>query len=301
LFLTDGGIETTLIFDEGFLLPDFAAFPLLETDTGRDALRRYFASYIAIAVRDRVGIVLETPTWRANADWGAKLGYDAAALDAVNRAAVELLLELRVSHEQPDTPIVISGCVGPRSDGYAPSELMAADEAQDYHGAQVETFADTEADLVTAITMTNVGEAVGIVQAARKAGIPSVISFTVETDGTLPTGPTLHGAIDAVDAATDAAPAYYMVNCAHPDHFRHVFADGGPWQRRIGGLRANASKSSHAELDEAEELDRGDPAELASDYRALRAALPALTVLGGCCGTSHLHVDEISAACTAPG
>lgn len=301
VFLTDGGIETTLIFDDGFLLPDFAAFPLLETETGREALTRYFEAYLTIAARDRVGIVLETPTWRSSADWGAKLGYDTAALETINRAAVDFLLDLRVTHEQPDTPVVISGCIGPRSDGYAPTDLMTAEEAQDYHAAQVQTFAGTEADLVTAITMTNIGEAVGVALAARDAGVPSVISFTVETDGTLPTGPTLHGAVDAVDAATDAAPAYYMINCAHPDHFRHVFADGGPWQRRIRGLRANASRSSHAELDEAEELDRGAPVQLANDYRTLRETLPALTVLGGCCGTSHLHVDAISRACAAAG
>jgi S-methylmethionine-dependent homocysteine/selenocysteine methylase len=298
VFLTDGGIETTLIFDDGFLLPDFAAFPLLESEGGRQALWHYFQAYISVAQRDGVGIVLETPTWRSSSDWGARLGYDAAALDKANRAAVDFLVGVRAANESPTTPIVISGCIGPRSDGYAPSELMTADEATEYHRPQIRTFADSEADLVTAITLTNTGEAVGVTRAAREAGIPVVISFTVETDGTLPTGPTLHGAIDTVDAATDGAPAYYMINCAHPEHFKHVFADPGAWQQRVRGLRANASKSSHAELDEAEVLDRGDPAELAAAYRSLRAALPALTVLGGCCGTSHLHIDAISAAVT---
>jgi S-methylmethionine-dependent homocysteine/selenocysteine methylase len=299
VFLTDGGIETTLIFDDGFDLPDFAAFPLLETDGGRAALRRYFDAYLSVAVRDGVGIVLETPTWRSNPDWASRLGYNAEKLEGINRAAVRFLLEMRSHAETPDTPIVISGCIGPRSDGYQPSDLMTADEARAYHGMQVRTFADSEADLVTAITMTNMGEAIGVARAAQAAGIPSVISFTVETDGTLPTGPSLREAIEAVDDATDGAPAYYMVNCAHPSHFRDVFADGGAWAERVRGIRANASRLSHAELDEAEELDRGNPIELADDYLALRAALPGLTVLGGCCGTSHHHIEAISAACIA--
>ncbi|HEY8524194.1 MAG TPA: homocysteine S-methyltransferase family protein [Acidimicrobiales bacterium] len=302
LFLTDGGIETTLIFDDGFDLPDFAAFPLLETEEGRAALTRYFDAYAAIAVRDRVGIVLETPTWRASPDWGARLGYGREQLDELNRRAVELTLAAR-RVETPDAPVVISGCIGPRGDGYQPGELMSPDEARAYHAIQVRTFADTEADLVTAITMTNSAEAIGIARAAEAAGIPAVISFTVETDGRLPTGQRLEDAIVEVDAATRGYPAYYMVNCAHPTH---VLADGGdgtdrgtPWPERLRGLRANASRLSHAELDEAEKLDRGDPAELARDYVRLRAAHPPLTVLGGCCGTSHEHVGAISAACVA--
>ncbi|HYZ98853.1 MAG TPA: homocysteine S-methyltransferase family protein [Acidimicrobiales bacterium] len=298
VFLADGGIETSLIYDDALELPDFAAFHLLSSDDGRAALERYFRSYIAIAHRDRVGIVLETPTWRASPDWGARLGYPIDRLAVLNRSAVELVAEAR-NAEGGDVPVVISGCVGPRGDGYDPGQLMTAEEAQSYHSFQVAAFRDTEADMVGAITMTNIEEATGIARAAQDAGMPAAISFTVETDGRLPTGQSLGDAVSAVDAATGGYPAYYMINCAHPTHFATVLAAGEPWVGRIRGIRANASKASHAELDEADELDPGDPDELAEHYLRLRRTHPHLTVLGGCCGTNTHHIGAISAACSA--
>jgi S-methylmethionine-dependent homocysteine/selenocysteine methylase len=296
-FLTDGGIETTLIFDDGFELPDFAAFVLLDSDEGAAALTRYFESYASIAARDGVGIVLETATWRASSDWATKLGYSTDRLAELNRAAVALLEDIRARYETPSTPVVISGCIGPRGDGYRPDQLMDPDEARAYHEPQVRTLAESEADLVTAITMTYTAEAIGVVLAAKAVDMPVVISFTVETDGALPTGQSLAEAITEVDAATGAYPAYYMVNCAHPTHFEHVLEAGAAWTQRLGGIRANASTMSHAELDEAEELDAGDAADLARRYADLRRQHPHLTVLGGCCGTSDRHVDAISTAC----
>jgi S-methylmethionine-dependent homocysteine/selenocysteine methylase len=289
-FITDGGLETVLIFEYGLELPDFAAFVLLDDQDGREALRSYYESYLAIARERGAGLVLDIPTWRANADWGERLGYSAEAVADVNRRAVAFLEELRDEH---DVELVISGCIGPRGDGYQVGAAMTFDEAEAYHAAQVSTFAATTADLVTALTMTYADEAAGIVRAADKAGIPSVISFTLETDGRLPSGQSLRDAVAEVDKQTNGAAAYYMVNCAHPTHFEHVLADGG--LERVRGLRANASVKSHAELDEAEELDQGDPRELAQQYRSLRVLWPHLTVVGGCCGTDHRHVDEICA------
>ena len=300
VFLTDGGIETTLIFDDGIELADFAAFTLLDDPAGRAALVRYFDRYAAVAVADGVGIVLETPTWRASPDWAARQGIDETDLVRLNHEAVALLEDVRLRHATAASPIVISGCIGPRGDGYVAGELMTVAEARQYHSVQVEAFADAGVDLVTAITMTNVAEAVGIVEAARAVDLPVVISFTVETDGTLPSGEALGAAVEAVDAATDGYPAYFMVNCAHPDHVAPVLDPGEAWTRRLGGLRANASRMTHAELDEAEELDRGDPAELAELYRDLRAVHPQLRVVGGCCGTDHTHIAAISAACARP-
>jgi homocysteine S-methyltransferase len=297
VFLTDGGIETTLIFDDGFELPEFAAFTLLGDDAGRAALVRYFESYIDIAHRDHVGIVLETATWRASADWAARLGYSLDDLADMNRDSVELLLALRQQHETEATSIVISGCIGPRGDGYRIDSTMTVDEARNYHALQAQTFAGTEADLVTAMTLTYADEAIGLSEAARSAGMPVVISFTVETDGRLPSGQPLGDAIEVVDAASGSYPAYYMVNCAHPTHFAHLLEGAPAWTSRLGGVRANASKLSHAELDDAEQLDTGDPQELAARYQELRAAVPAVRVLGGCCGTDHRHVGAISLAC----
>jgi S-methylmethionine-dependent homocysteine/selenocysteine methylase len=301
MFLTDGGLETTLIFDDGLDLPDFAAFHLLASPAGRDALTRYLESYAAIARRDGVGLVLETPTWRASADWGVRLGYTVEQVEQVNRESVELVDDVRRRFATPESPIVVSGCVGPRGDGYQPGELMTADEARAYHALQIRALAGTDADLIGAITMNYVAEAVGVAQAARAAGMPVVVSFTVETDGALPDGTPLRDAIEAVDAATGAYPAYYMINCAHPDHFRDVLEPGAAWTARIRGMRANASRLSHAELDAAEELDSGDAAELAGLYRELRAGHPGITVLGGCCGTNATHVDLISRTCAVAG
>jgi S-methylmethionine-dependent homocysteine/selenocysteine methylase len=293
VFLSDGGIETTLVFLEGHELPCFAAFHLFKDSAGELALRKYFASYAQLAKDHAVGCVLESATWRASADWGAKLGYSADQLRDVNRRAVALLHEVRAQYESPAAPIVVSGCIGPRGDGYNPDSFMSATEAERYHAAQATAFRDADADCVTAITMTYPNEAVGVTRAAQAAGMPVVISFTVETDGRLPNGAALREAIEEVDAETGSAPAYYMINCAHPTHFTGVLTPGAPWAARIRGLRANASTKSHAELDNSTELDIGNPAELARQYRDLRATLPSLTVLGGCCGTDLRHLTEI--------
>jgi homocysteine S-methyltransferase len=297
LYLTDGGIETTLIFQHGLDLPSFAAFDLLERPGGAAELEAYFRDYAALARRHRTGLVLESPTWRANPDWGRLLGYDEARLARVHRAAVAMLEQLRQEIQDETGPVVISGCVGPRGDGYVASNVMSAAEAEEYHSVQIGTFASTSADLVTAITMNYVEEAIGVARAARSASMPSVISFTVETDGSLPTGQPLADAIGQVDRESSSAPAYYMINCAHPSHFATLLDERASWTRRIRGLRANASRRSHAELNEAPDLDIGNPAELGRDYAALVARLPWINVLGGCCGTDHRHVDEMAAAC----
>lgn len=293
LFLTDGGLETTLIYHDGIALPAFAAFDLLKDEAGTETLRRYYARYIAIARARGVGIVLESPTWRASADWGASLGYDAAALADANRRGIGLLLELRAALETRQTPIVVSGNLGPRGDGYRAEARMDVAAARAYHAAQILTFAATDADMVAALTMNYVEEAIGIAEAAREAALPVALSFTLETDGRLPAGDTLAEAIERTDAATGGYPAYYMINCAHPEHFESVLRGDGAWRGRIRGLRANASRRSHAELDASTQLDAGDPDELGRQYRALRALLPGLTVAGGCCGTDHRHVEAI--------
>ena len=292
-FITEGGLETTLIFLEGRELPHFAVYHLLESDDGARLLRRYFRTYAELATRFGTGLVLETVTWRANRDWGDKLG-----LAEANRSAVRLVESIRTEYETAATPIVISGCIGPRGDGYVPDRAMSAGASEDYHRVQIETFAGTAADLVTAHTMNDVAEAVGLVRAAEAAAMPVVISFTVETDGRLPTGQPLGAAIQQVDDATSGYPAYFMLNCAHPSHFDRVLDVGAPWVARIRGLRANASRLSHAELNEATELDAGVPAELGHTYAGLkRRHLPHLNVMGGCCGTDHRHVEQIVAAC----
>ena len=293
LFIGDGGMETTMLFREGLELPCFASYPLLRDAAGVEALRRYYRGYVEIARRHGAGFVLDTPTWRANADWGEQLGDDAAALATVNREAVALAEEIRTAEEGPQLPIAICGTIGPRGDGYLPGELMSAGEAESYHRAQIQTFAEAGTDLVAVYTLCYAEEAIGIVRAAVAAELPVAISFTLETDGRLPSGQSLPAAIEQVDAETDGAAAYFMVNCAHPSHFAAVLEGGGEWRARLGGIRANASRKSHAELDEAPDLDAGDPDQLGAEYRALKPDLPNVRVLGGCCGTDQRHIDSI--------
>ena len=300
IFLTDGGLETTLVFHHDIELPHFASFVLLATEDGRTILRDYFRPYTAIAREAGVGLILESSSWRANPDWGAKIGYSPEALADANRRSIELCAEVR---EQPDNAAVampISGCLGPRGDGYQAGEMMTIEQAADYHRWQIEIFRETGADFISALTMTYANEAAGIALAARAAGMPSAISFTLETDGRLPDGSTLAEAIAFVDDAADQAPAYYMINCAHPTHFGDSLEAGSRWVDRIRGIRANASRLSHAELDEAEELDEGNPSELGAEFRDLRARFPQLNVLGGCCGTDHRHIAAISGSCGLP-
>jgi S-methylmethionine-dependent homocysteine/selenocysteine methylase len=292
--LTDAGLETVLVFDEGIDLPQFAAFPLVDSDGGRAALRRYFTSFLELARDREVPLVLSAPTWRANPDWGRLLGYEGDELAAVNGRAVGFVEEVRDAVLGPAErgDVVIEGCVGPRGDAYSPTLLMDAEEAERYHGFQLRTLAQTGCAQVSALTLTYPEEAIGIVRAAAAVDLPVVVGFTVETDGRLPSGASIEQAILTVDAATDGAAEFYMINCAHPTHFADELPEGDA-RNRIGGLRANASTRSHAELDEAEELDSGDPADLAQRYVALRSELPELEVLGGCCGTDIHHVTAI--------
>jgi S-methylmethionine-dependent homocysteine/selenocysteine methylase len=177
---------------------------------------------------------------------------------------------------------------------------MSEGEAAAYHLEQIEIFAETAADMVSAITMNYTEEAIGIANSAKRFAIPVAISFTVETDGNLPTGETLRCAIERVDAATRAYPCYYMLNCAHPTHFEHVLPADERWAARIRGIRANASRMSHAELNEAPEVDIGDPVQLGLDYARLKRRMPGLNVMGGCCGTDNRHLEQIAMAVLLP-
>ena len=297
IFLTDGGIETDLIFHRGLDIPLFASFVLHDDPAAELVVQEYFRDYLRIGATLGYGLVLETLTWRASSDWGEQLGYDAGRLRAITQRAVEFLLDLR--DREAESTVVVSGCVGPRGDAYGDLGSMDADEAEQYHHRQIEVLAACGVDLVSALTITNTDEAIGIARAARACGIPAVVSFTVETDGALPTGMHLAEAITVVDAATEQYPIYYMINCAHPDHFEGTLARNDASLERLRGVRANASRKSHAELDESEELDDGDPTEFGDQLAQLHARRPNITVLGGCCGTDHRHIEAVAHASRA--
>ncbi len=290
-FVTDGGLETDLIFHHGVDLPHFAAFPLVESDQGRELLGEYYEGYAGVARRGGAGLVLETPTWRANPDWAGRLGYDEAALERAVRASVDFMSRVRDAHpELHDAGVVLSGLVGPRGDGYVAEGVGSAEDYAEYHYPQIASFAAAGADVVTAMTMTHTDEAAGVVAAARSVGIPVVVMFTVETNGRLPDGTPLGKAVASVDAS--GGPDWFGVNCAHPEHIAPGLTDG-EWRKRLVVVRPNASRLSHAELDQAEELDDGDPVELRTDLDALRDRLPSLRVVGGCCGTDVRHVASL--------
>jgi len=297
IFLTDGGLETTLVFQDKLELPLFAAFDLLSVAHGRQRLHNYYADYLKLAVVKKRSFILESPTWRANPDWASQLGYSNQELIEINQLAIRQLAELRNQDATQNTKIVISGCIGPRGDGYVVDNCMHRNEARDYHALQIAAFAESPADMVSAMTLNYAEEAIGIVLAAQDADVPVVISFTTETDGCLPTGQTLRAAIEEVDSATNNGPSYYMINCAHPDHFKHNLAADSNWTQRIRSIRANASRHSHAELDQSDDLDRGNPNEFGALYAEMRRMFPQLTVLGGCCGTDLEHINAIHQHC----
>jgi S-methylmethionine-dependent homocysteine/selenocysteine methylase len=295
MFLTDAGVETDLIFNHGIEIREFAAHTLLPTPEGRVALTRYFEGFLRLAKEMDTGFILDSVTWKAHVHWASSLRASSAELRAANEDSLHFIASLRERFGGNAKPIVLNAIMGPRGDAYRPEAEIAMDTAENYFTEQLGWLAATEADMVTALTFNQAGEAAGLARAARAAGLPAVVSFTVETNGALPTGQRLSDAIKQVDGATDGYPSYFMINCAHPDHFAGVLQDA-PWARRIRGVRANASRRSHAELDSAPELDRGDPHELAGQYRELADRMPWLNVFGGCCGSDLRHVIEIAHA-----
>ena len=290
LFVASTGMETDLMFNQGIDLPGFASYPLLETKAGRAQLDGYYRDMIAVGKEHGIGVILESPTWVANRDRGAAIGYSPEQLVELNKQAIAHMCEARDTFG--DLPTLISANVGPRADAYAPSEQMSAEDAETYHIEQIAALAETEVDLISGYTLAYPAEAVGIVRAAKRFGLPVIIAFTVETDGHLPTGASLKEAITLVDAQTDSYAAYFMINCAHPEHFENVLSND-LWMQRLRGIVANASRCSHAELDEAEELDDGDPDELGQQLAEIRSRFPHISVLGGCCGTDKRHLSSI--------
>ncbi len=292
-FLCYTGIETELIFNKNVDLPGFATFPLLETDEGREMLRQSYLEQVEVARTFGCGVTFETVSWVANKDRAAKLGYGPKQLDDICQQSVRFARS--VSDEVGDVPILISGQVGPRGDGYRPELQMDDEEAKQYHAQQMASFAAERPDIVSAFTIGYPEEAIGIIRAAQKHLLPVAVSFTVETDGLLPTGMPLGEALDAVDAATDQFAEYFMINCAHPEHFLPNF-DGGPWLERLAGVVVNASRCSHEELDNATVLDDGDPDELAVYLGMIKNKQPHFKIFGGCCGTDMRHMRKIAEA-----
>lgn len=278
------GMETDLIFNKGYELPEFAAFPMIDNPDGRERLEGYYEELIKIGRDTNVGIILNTPTWMANPDRAIGVGYGADDLPRVTHDAVALARGVAQKHD--DVATLVSVQIGPQGDGYKPG-IAAIDASAAYHAPQIMAAKTSDADLVSAYTLGSTGEAIGISIAANRIGVPALISYTVETDGKLADGTSLAEAVLAL--SEQAKPAAIMVNCAHPDHISNGL-DGGAWEAKLSGIIANASRQSHAELDECEVLDDGDPEELSLQLAELKKAHSGLTVFGGCCGTDLRHL-----------
>jgi S-methylmethionine-dependent homocysteine/selenocysteine methylase len=298
LFLNDAGLETDIIFNKKVDIREFAAHTLLPDPAGREVLANYYREMLSLANTTGAGFVLDCPTWKAHMHWAKDLAASEDEIRQANIDSVAFAAGLRDEFSTNEQPIVLNALIGPRGDAYAPELYIAAAEAEKYHAQQIGWLAETEVDMVTALTFTQADEAIGAVRAAKAFNLPIVVSFTVETNGKLPTLQSLGDAIQQVDAATGNGAAYFMVNCAHPEHFSGVI-DDRPWTRRIHGLRCNASRLGHAELDESEVLDDGNPVELAKQYREFKARMPWLNVFGGCCGSDLRHITEIAKVMSA--
>lgn len=300
-FITDAGLETELVFHDGIDLPCFCAGVLLDSADGRKRLQSYYKDFVHMARRYDCGLVIETSTWRLNLDYAQRLGLSRKDISRLNNAAVQELQNLRLSNQHGSGRFVIGGLLGPRFDGYSATELMSPETASDYHSDQVKMLRDAGADCISALTITNTQEAIGIADAARKAETPAVISFTLGTNGRLPSGESLGEAINLVDETIPDTVSYFGINCAHPTHFEAVIDTRESWVTRIGSIRANASTMSHEELDNAVELDSGDPVDLGRRYQQLQTLLPNLRVMGGCCGTDKRHIESICSNCFSVG
>ena len=301
IYLADGGLETSLIFIYKLKLDLFASFLALGDGTGMEALRHYYKSYVAIAQRFKFGMILETATWRASPDWFEKLGFSLDQGSAIIHESVRLVKEIRDESITPQfSQILIAGVVGPRGDGYkSDMDKFTFQDYQSYHTFTINELVKAKVDYIAAVTMTSVAEAIGIVLACRKSEIPCVVSFTLEVDGQLPSGESLSNAIAAVDSACQSYPMHFMINCAHPNHFFHLWKQPCEEYQRIRGIRCNASKKSHQELDECEELDSGDIEDLSRLYtefgqNGMPLSSDQYRIIGGCCGTDARHIEHIA-------
>lgn len=300
--LGDGGIETALEDRLGQTLPEFAAFVLLDSEAGREALREYYRPFVELAAETGMRLMLDTPTWRANPDWVALVegvvgveGPEAGAareralgtrVAALSAAAVSLVHDC--ARVLPG--VTVNGVVGPRFDDYVADERMSPRAAAEYHAPQVRALAESGADRVTAVTMLDAAEGIGVVRAAGIAGIPAVVSFTVGADGRLADGSTVAEAIREVDEATGAAALGFAVNCAHPDEVAAGLGGGEPELSRLLGFRLNAARA------EAEDGGGDAPEAFAAAFARLAALAPAAELYGGCCGTDAPHIAALAEA-----
>jgi homocysteine S-methyltransferase len=294
-YLTEGGQETEIMYKYGYELPSFALFPLLDNPGAVTELRGMYGRYLDTAARHGFGVVIGALDYRASPDWGSLLGYSSEQLAEMQMRSISFLREVAQPYQARVPALLYAGIVGPRGDAYETNQTITADEAEEYHGAQLATLARAGVDLVEAMTFTSVPEMVGLSRAASLAGLPLSISFTLDNSTRqLPSGPTLKDAIETIDAQTgDDRPAFYGINCSHPLEFMPAI-EPGPWFERVRCLRPNAAMMDKISLCTLGHLESGDPVELGELMGGLARQYPHIDMWGGCCGTWETHLDEIA-------
>ena len=293
-YLTEGGTETEVMYKWGFDLPEFAMFPLLDDPEADTVIRNMYRRYLDVAAEQGVGVLLNGHDYRASPDWGAKLGYSAEGLQQMQRRTIQFLDEMRAEYADRVTDVYIAACIGPRGDAYGTGGEITADEAEDYHSVQLHNLDGTAADMAVAATFNNIPEAIGVIRAAKGAGMPIGVSLTLTPEGRLRSGPTLREAVETVDEVTAGAAAWFGTNCSHPLEFEPAIADAGPWLDRLRYIRPNAAKMDKIALCSLGHLEDGDPEELGEQMGDVVRRLPRADIIGGCCGTDERHLSEIA-------
>jgi S-methylmethionine-dependent homocysteine/selenocysteine methylase len=293
-YLTEGGTETEVLYKWGFELPEFAMYPLLDNAEAHEVIKNIYRRYFEAAERHDTGMLILGHDYRASPDWGAKLGYSPEGLAEMQRRTIEFLDGMRREYEGRVRDVYIGGCIGPRGDAYGTGGDISEAEAEAYHSVQLTTLGSTRADLAVATTFNNIPEAVGVVRAAERIGIPIGVNLTLTTEGRLRSGPTLREAVETIEERTNGAAAWFGTNCAHPLEFAGALADAGPWLERLRCIRPNAVQMDQIALCKLGHLEDGDPVELGQQMGEVARLLPRADILGGCCGTDERHLGEIA-------
>lgn len=293
IYITEGGIETEILYKWGFELPEFSMYPLLDNADAMKTIHAMFDRVFAAAAAHDAGIVLAGLDYRASPDWAEKIGYSRDQLDAFIHRNIAFLKGRREAHADRVRDVYIAATCGPRGDAYGTGGTITEDEAEAYHAFQIAASKAAGADLVIGITFNNIPESIGFVRAAQDVGIPVGISLTLTPEGVMRSGPSLQQAVEEIDAATDGAAAWFGTNCAHPVEFEPAL-NGGAWTDRLRYVRPNASKMDKIALCKLGHLEDGDPEELGGQMADLKRRFPQADILGGCCGTDERHLGEIA-------
>lgn len=293
-YLTAGGTETEILYKWGYELPEFAMFTLLDDEEANECVRNMYRRYFEVAAKNNTGLVIEGHDYRASPDWAGKLGISLENLAEIQHRIINFLTDLKTEFDGKVSDVVITGGIGPRGDAYGTGGNISEAEAEDYHSVQLSTLKDTDADMAVALTFNNIPEAVGIVRAATKIGIPIGISLTLNTESRLSSGPSLREAIEAIDENTDEGAAWYGTNCSHPLEFEPAISEEGAWRQRLRLIRPNAAKMEKISLCKLGHLEDGDPIELGAQMGDVASRFPSVDIIGGCCGTDERHLNEIA-------